>query len=35
MEKNDFRQIGEVNTEEDGSDCYSAIHTFIYLGDEY
>jgi hypothetical protein len=35
MEKNDFRQIGEVTTEEDGSDCYSAIHTFIYLGDEY
>jgi hypothetical protein len=35
MEENDFRQIGEVTTEEDGSDCYSAIHTFIYLGDEY
>ena len=35
MENNDFRQIGEVTTEEDGSDCYSAIHTFIYLGDEY
>jgi hypothetical protein len=35
MEENDFKHFGENVTEEDGSDCYSAIHTFIYLGDEY
>ena len=34
MEKNGFRQAGEDVTEEDGSDCYSATHTFIYLGNE-
>ena len=33
MEENDFKQFGEEVTEEDDSDCYSAIHTFIYLGD--
>jgi hypothetical protein len=33
MEKNGFTQIGENVTEEDGSDCYSAVHTFIYFGE--
>ena len=33
MEENGFTQAGEEVTEEDGSDCYSAIHTFIYFGE--
>ena len=33
MEKYSFRYIGEEVTEEDGSDCYSAIHTYIYCGE--
>jgi hypothetical protein len=33
MEENGFTQVGEEVTEEDGSDCYSAIHTFIYFGE--
>ncbi len=28
MQQNGFREIGENITEEDGSDCYSSIHTF-------
>lgn len=28
MQKNGFTETGENVTEEDGSDCYSAIHTF-------
>lgn len=30
MRKNHYRHIDEVVTEEDGSDTYSAIHTFKY-----
>jgi hypothetical protein len=29
MEKYSFLCAGEVVTEEDGSDCYSAVHTYI------
>lgn len=31
MKSNGFIQIDERTTEEDGSDCYSAVHTFRYL----
>ena len=33
MEKHSFRYMGEDVTEEDGSDCYSAVHTYIYCGE--
>ena len=29
MQENDFIFIGEEITEEDGSDCYSATHTYL------
>lgn len=32
MGKKGFEKINEVVTEEDGSDCYSAIHTYRYKG---
>jgi len=30
MKQNGFSVMGEQITEEDGSDCYSSIHTFRY-----
>lgn len=30
MKDNGFVYVGEEVTEEDGSDCYSATHTYIY-----
>ena len=30
MLQNDFVRVGEELTEEDGSDCYSSIHKYIY-----
>jgi hypothetical protein len=31
MENNDYALIEEIETEEDGSDCYSAIHRYKKL----
>jgi hypothetical protein len=31
MQKNGYKLIDETTTEEDGSDTYSAIHTFVKL----
>lgn len=31
MEKNDYALIEEIETEEDGSDCYSAVHRYKKL----
>ena len=28
MQENGYRHLGTVVTEEDGSDCYSAVHQF-------
>lgn len=30
MQENGFRKVGEQITEEDGSDCYSAVHFYKY-----
>ena len=30
MSENGFKKIKEKVTEEDGSDCYSAIHTYYF-----
>ena len=30
MNRNNYRQISEVITEEDGDDAYSSIHKFMY-----
>ena len=32
MKENGWNPIGTETTEEDGSDCYSALHTFKYVG---
>ena len=32
MSENNFKHIDEDVTEEDGSDTYSSIHTFRYVG---
>lgn len=32
MRKNNFALMDEHITEEDGSDCYSAEHRYMYLG---
>ena len=32
MQEYGYKQVREVITEEDGSDCYSSIHTFKYVG---
>lgn len=29
-----FTKLGDRVTDEDGSDCYSAIHYYIYTGEE-
>lgn len=34
MEENGFTFMGKEITGEDGSDCYSAIHTYMYIGEE-
>lgn len=34
MEKNGFTFMGKEITGEDGSDCYSAVHTYMYIGEE-
>lgn len=34
MEENGFTLVCRENTREDGSDCYSAIHTYMYIGEE-
>lgn len=33
MKQNGYIHLGEEVTEEDGSDCYSASHTFMFLAD--
>jgi hypothetical protein len=33
MEKNGFTFIGKEITGDDGSDCYSAVHTYMYIGE--
>ena len=32
MRKNNYVEVGEEVTEDDGSDTYSSIHTFKYMG---
>lgn len=34
MEKNGFTLVCRENIREDGSDCYSAVHTYMYNGEE-
>lgn len=34
MKQNGFLLLKKVTTEEDGSDCYSATHTYIELKNE-
>jgi len=34
MEENGFTLVCRENTREDGSDCYSAVHTYMYIGEE-
>lgn len=34
MEENGFTFMGKEITNENGSDCYSAVHTYMYIGEE-
>ena len=34
MEKNGFTLLDKRVTAEDGSDCYSAVHSYMYIGGE-
>ena len=34
MEENGFTLVCKENIREDGSDCYSAVHTYMYIGEE-
>jgi hypothetical protein len=31
MRNNGFEKVGEQITEEDGSDCYSSIHYYLFI----
>ena len=31
MQQNGFKKVGEQDYEEDGSDCYSSTHIYIFL----
>lgn len=33
MEENGFTLVCRENIREDGSDCYSAVHTYMYIGE--